>query len=113
MTWRFKYKKHDAAHVFAVHTHFIEDEEEGVVDCLGLISLQDVAVGAEVDGLVVVDEAFVVVVWPAGGRSSVINVFVEQFATDRIQRLLFYQFTYLFVQFLYLSHNIGVVLQDE
>ena len=36
--------------------------------------------GCEVDGLVVVDEVFVVIARPAGGRSSVLNVFVEQLA---------------------------------
>ena len=55
---------HDVAHVLVVHTHFIEDEEEGVVGCLGLIFLLDVAVGAEVNSLVVVDEVFVVIVRP-------------------------------------------------
>lgn len=46
---------------------------------LGLIFFLD-AVGAEVDGLIVVDEAFVVIVRTAGVRFSVLNVFVEQLA---------------------------------
>ena len=71
---------HDAAHVLVVHAHLVEDEEEGIMGGLGLIFLLDAVVGAEVDGLVVVDEAFVVVVRPAGGRSSVLDVFVEQLA---------------------------------
>ena len=45
-----------------VHVHFVEDEEEGVMGGLGLVFFLDAAVGGEVDGLVVVDEAFVVVV---------------------------------------------------
>ena len=53
---------HDAAHVLVVHAHFVEDEEEGVVGGLGLIFLLEAAVGGKVDGLVVVDEAFVVIV---------------------------------------------------
>jgi len=70
---------HDAAHVLVAHTHFIEDEEVGFMGGLGLIFLLD-AVGAEVDGLIVVDEAFVVIVRTAGVRFSVFNVFVEQLA---------------------------------
>ena len=46
---------------------------------LGLIFLLD-AVGAEVDVLIVVDEAFVVIVRTAGVCFSVLNVFVEQLA---------------------------------
>ncbi len=71
---------HDAAHVLVAHTHFIENEEEGVVGGLGCIFFLDATECGEVDGLVVVDEAFVVVVRPAGGRSSVLDVFVEQLA---------------------------------
>ena len=70
---------HDAAHVLVVHTHFIEDEEVGFMGSLGLIFLLD-AVGAEVDVLIVVDEAFVVIVRTAGVCFSVLNVFVEQLA---------------------------------
>ena len=71
---------HDAVYVAVFHAHFGEDEEEGIMGGLGLIFLLDAVVGAEVYGLVVVDEAFVVVVRPAGGRSSVLDVFVEQLA---------------------------------
>ena len=53
---------HDAADVAVFKAHLVENEEEGVVGGLGLIFLLDAVVGAEVDGLVVVDEAFVVVV---------------------------------------------------
>ena len=69
---------HDATHVLVVHAHLVEDEEEGIMGGFGLIFLLDAAVGAEVDGFIVVDEVFVVVIRPAGGRSSVLNVFVEQ-----------------------------------
>ena len=55
---------HDAADGLIVHAHLVEDEEEGIMGGLGLIFLLDAVVGAEVDGLVVVDEAFVVVVRP-------------------------------------------------
>ena len=57
----------------------VEDEEESVVGGLGLIFLLDAVVGAEVDGLVVVDEAFVVVVRPAGGSSSFLILFSPEF----------------------------------
>ena len=53
---------HDAAHVLVAHTHFIENEEESVVGGLGSVFLLDAAESGEVDGLIVVDEAFVVVV---------------------------------------------------
>ena len=53
---------HDAAHVLVVHAHFGEDEEEGIMGSLGLIFLLEAAEGGEVDGFVIVDEAFVVVV---------------------------------------------------
>ena len=53
---------HDAAHVLVVHAHFVEEEEEGVMGGLGLVFLLEAAIGGEVDGLVVVDKAFVVVV---------------------------------------------------
>jgi len=53
---------HDAADVAIFHTHLIEDEKKGVVGSLVLIFLLDAAVGGEVNGLVVIDEAFVFVV---------------------------------------------------
>ncbi len=40
----------------------VEDEEESVMGGLGLIFLLETAEGGEVDGFVIVDEAFVVVV---------------------------------------------------
>ena len=55
---------HDAAHGLVVHAHLVEDEEEGIMGGLGLIFLLDTTVSREVDGLIVVDEAFVVVVRP-------------------------------------------------
>ena len=55
---------HDTAHGLVVHAHFVEDEEEGVVGGLRSIFLLDAAERGEVDGLIVVDEAFVVVVRP-------------------------------------------------
>ena len=56
---------HDAAHGLVVQSHLIEDEEEGVVGGLRSIFLLDATESGEVDGLIVVDEAFVVVVRPA------------------------------------------------
>lgn len=56
---------HDAAHVAVFQAHFVEDEEEGVVGGLGGIFLLDATVSREVNGLVEVDKAFVVVVRPA------------------------------------------------
>ena len=55
---------HDAAHVLVVHAHLVENEEKGVVGCFWCVFLLDAAERGEVDGLVVVDEAFVVVVRP-------------------------------------------------
>jgi len=60
---------HDAAHGLVVHTHLVEDEEdceylqvrEGVVGGIGSVFLLDAAESGEVDGFVIVDEAFVVV----------------------------------------------------
>ena len=53
---------HDAADVLVFHAHLVEDEEEGIMGGLGLIFLLEAAEGGEVDGFVIVDEAFVVVV---------------------------------------------------
>ena len=53
---------HDAAHVLVVQAHLVEDEKEGVVGGLGSVFLLDAAESGEVDGFVIVDEAFVVVV---------------------------------------------------
>ena len=53
---------HDAAYVAVVQAHLVEDEEESVMGGLGLIFLLEAAEGGEVDGFVIVDEAFVVVV---------------------------------------------------
>jgi len=53
---------HDEVHVLVFHAHFVEDEKKGVVGSLVLIFLLDAAVGGEVNGLVVIDEAFVFVV---------------------------------------------------
>ena len=58
---------HDAADVLVFHAHFVEDEEEGVVGGIGSVFLLDAAESGEVDGLIVVDEAFVVVVRPTRG----------------------------------------------
>ena len=59
---------HDAADVAVIQVHLVEDEGEGVVGCLWSVFLLDAAERGEVDDLVVVDEAFVVVVRPT--RSS-------------------------------------------
>ena len=64
---------HDAAHVLVFKAHFVEDEEEGVVGGLGLIFLLEAAEGGE--GFVIVDEAFAVVVRPAGGSFSFLILF--------------------------------------
>ena len=53
---------HDVAHVLVIHTHLVEDEEESVMGGLGGVFLLDAVVSGKVDGFVVVDEAFVVVV---------------------------------------------------
>ena len=51
----------------------VEDEEESVMGGLGLIFLLEAAEGGE--GFVIVDEAFAVVVRPAGGSSSFLILF--------------------------------------
>ena len=56
---------HDAADVAVFQTHLVEDEEEGVVGGLGSVFLLDAAESGKVDGLVVVDETFVIVVRPS------------------------------------------------
>ena len=66
---------HDAVYVAVFHAHFGEDEEEGIMGGLGLIFLLEAAEGGEVDGFVIVDEAFAVVVRPAGGSSSFLILF--------------------------------------
>ena len=53
---------HDAADVAVVQAHLVENEEEGVVGGLGGVFLLDATGSGKVDGFVVVDEAFVVVV---------------------------------------------------
>ena len=58
---------HDAADVLVFHAHLVENEEEGVVGCLWSVFLLDAAESGEVDGLIVVDKAFVVVVRPTRG----------------------------------------------
>ena len=66
---------HDAADVLVFKPHLVEDEEdceatlylqvrEGVVGGLESVFFLDTAERGEVDGLIVVDEAFVVVVRP-------------------------------------------------
>ena len=58
---------HDAADVLVFQAHLVENEEEGVVGGIGSVFLLDAAESGEVDGLIVVDEAFVVVVRPTRG----------------------------------------------
>ena len=58
---------HDAADVLVFHAHLVENEEEGVVGGIGSVFLLDAAESGVVDGLIVVDEAFVVVVRPTRG----------------------------------------------
>ena len=66
---------HDAADVAVFQAHLVEDEEEGIMGGLGLIFLLEAAEGGEGDGFVIVDEAFAVVVRPAGGSSSFLILF--------------------------------------
>ena len=72
---------HDAAHGLVVHAHLIEDEEEGVVGGLGGIFLLDATVSREVNGLVEVDKAFIVIIRPARGCAVSFYLVVEQFTT--------------------------------
>ena len=58
---------HDAADILVFQAHLVEDEEEGVVGGLGSVFLLDATECGVVDGLIVVDEAFVVVVRPTRG----------------------------------------------
>ena len=53
----------------------VEDEEEGVVGGIGSVFLLDAAESGKVNGLVEVDEAFAVVVRPAGDSSSFLILF--------------------------------------
>ena len=66
----------------------------------------------KVDGLIVVDEAFVVVVRPAGGHTSLLNVFIEQLAFYKTQRFPLHQFVNLAIQHLYLFYDIRIILLD-
>ena len=66
---------HDTTDVAVFHAHLVENEEEGVVGDLGSVFLLDAAESGEVNGLVIVDEAFAVVVRPAGGSSSFLILF--------------------------------------
>jgi len=70
---------HDAADVAVFHAHLVEDEEESVVGGIGSVFLLDAAESGEVNGLVIVDEAFAVVVRPAGGSSSFLILFSPEF----------------------------------
>ena len=63
---------HDAADVAVFKAHLVEDEEESVVGSLRSIFLLDATERGEVDGLIVVDEAFVVIVRPT--RSSTVDI---------------------------------------
>ena len=64
---------HDAADVLVFHAHLVEDEEESIVGGLGNIFLLDATEGGKVDGLVVVDKAFVVIVRPARSKTDLLN----------------------------------------
>ena len=55
-------KPYTSAHDLVFKAHFVEDEEEGVVGGLGCVFFLDATECGEVDGFVIVDEAFVVVV---------------------------------------------------
>ena len=78
------------------HTLYLQ-VREGVVGGLGGVFLLDAAERGEVDGLIVVDEAFVVVVRPARGSTALPDFVVKQFTFDEAGRLLFHKFTNLAV----------------
>jgi len=67
---------HDAENVAVFQAHLVEDEEEGVVGGLRSIFLLDAAERGEVDGLVVVNETFVIVVRPTQGGAVLLDVIV-------------------------------------
>ena len=67
---------HDAADVAVFKAHLVEDEEESVVGSLRSIFLLDATERGEVDGLVKVDEAFVVIVRPTQGGAVLLDVIV-------------------------------------
>ena len=67
---------HDTTDVAVFHAHFVEDEEEGVVGGLGGVFLLDTTVSREVNVLIVVDEAFVVVVRPSRSGAVLLDVIV-------------------------------------
>ena len=62
--------------VAVFQAHLVEDEKEGVVGGLGSVFLLDAAESREVDGLVEVDEAFVVVVRPTRGCAVFLDFIV-------------------------------------
>ena len=101
---------HDATHGLIVHAHLVENEEEGVVGGLGGVFLLDTTISREVDGLIVVDEAFVVIIRPARGGTVLPDFVVKQFTFDEAGRLLFHQFTNFVVKFFYLFCDISIVL---
>ena len=79
---------HDAADVLVFQAHLVENEEEGVVGGLGGVFLLDATVSGDVDGFVVVDEAFVVVIRPT--RNSDVGLdFVNM--KEKTEELLVHQ----------------------
>ena len=67
---------HDAADVLVFQAHLVENEEEGVVGGIGSVFLLDAAESGEVDGLIVVDETFVVIVRPTRSGAVLLDVIV-------------------------------------
>jgi hypothetical protein len=79
---------HDAKDVLVFQAHLVENEEEGVVGGLGGVFLLDATVSGDVDGFVVVDEAFVVVIRPT--RNSDVGLdFVNM--KEKTEELLVHQ----------------------
>ena len=60
---------HDAANVAVFQAHLVEDEGEGVMGGLGSVFLLDAAENGELNGIIKVDEIFVVI-----GFSHIISV---------------------------------------
>ena len=101
---------HDAADIAVFKPHLVEDEEEGVMGGLGSVFLLDAAERGEIDGLVEVDEAFVVVVRPTRGGAVFFDFIAQNLAPDQARRILYHQFANFSVQFLYLFYGIYIFL---
>ena len=84
----------------------VEDEEESVMGGLGLIFLLEAAESGE--GFVIVDEAFVVAISPAGGSSSFLILFSpEIFAFYPLYKIIIFV---VLDDYLYLCTNKSIKL---